>query len=44
MLLGALGSLPDLEEVRPVGGTARNGEEVLKLVKEHKADVCRVDI
>lgn len=44
LLLGALGSLLDLEEDMQVVGMARNGEEVLKLVKEHKPDVCIMDI
>jgi two-component system response regulator DesR len=44
MLLGALSSLLDLEEDMEVVGTARNGEEALTLVKQHKPDICIMDI
>ncbi len=44
MLLGALGSLLDLEDDMEVVGKASNGEEVLELVKEKKPDVCIMDI
>jgi two-component system, NarL family, response regulator DesR len=44
MLLGALGSLLDLEEDMEVVGMASNGEEVIKLVKEKQPDVCIMDI
>lgn len=44
MLLGALGSLLDLEEDMEVIGKARNGEEALALVKKHKPDICIFDI
>ncbi|MCF6409726.1 response regulator [Pseudalkalibacillus salsuginis] len=44
MLLGALGSLLDLEEDMEVVGKARNGEEALTLVKEHQPDICIMDI
>ncbi|MGY0694812.1 response regulator [Virgibacillus sp. FSP13] len=44
MLLGALGSLLDLEEDMEVIGKARNGEEALTLVKRHKPDICIMDI
>ncbi|WP_408011452.1 response regulator [Pseudalkalibacillus sp. A8] len=44
MLLGALGSLLDLEEDMEVVGKARNGEEALALVKEHQPDICIMDI
>ncbi|RBW68635.1 response regulator transcription factor [Bacillus taeanensis] len=44
MLLGALGSLLDLEEDMEVVGKARNGEEALALVKKHKPDICIMDI
>ena len=40
MLLGALGSLLDLEEDMKVIGKAENGEEAVRLVKELKPDVC----
>ncbi|NEU31783.1 response regulator transcription factor [bacterium LRH843] len=44
MLLGALGSLLDLEEDMEVVGKARNGEEALELVKRHNPDICIMDI
>lgn len=44
MLLGALGSLLDLEEDMEVIGKARNGEEALALVKQHQPDICIMDI
>lgn len=44
MLLGALGSLLDLEEDMEVVGKAKNGEEALGLVKQHHPDVCIMDI
>ncbi|WLD92607.1 response regulator transcription factor [Alkalihalobacillus sp. AL-G] len=44
MLLGALGSLLDLEEDMEVVGKARNGEEALAMVKEHQPDICIMDI
>ncbi|WP_227937950.1 response regulator transcription factor [Alkalihalobacillus deserti] len=44
MLLGALGSLLDLEEDMEVVGKARNGEEALTLVKQHQPDICIMDI
>lgn len=44
MLLGALGSLLDLEEDIEVVGKAKNGEEAIKLVKELKPDICVMDI
>lgn len=44
MLLGALGSLLDLEEDMEVVGKARNGEEALALVKQHDPDICIMDI
>lgn len=44
MLLGALGSLLDLEEDMEIVGMANNGEEVIKLVKEKQPDVCIMDI
>lgn len=44
MLLGALGSLLDLEEDMEVVGKASNGEEAIALVKQHKPDVCIMDI
>lgn len=44
MLLGALGSLLDLEADMHVAGTARNGEEAIKLVKQHQPDICLMDI
>jgi len=44
LLLGALGSLLDLEADLEVVGKARNGEEALQLVKQHQPDVCIMDI
>ncbi|MFC0558956.1 response regulator transcription factor [Halalkalibacter alkalisediminis] len=44
MLLGALGSLLDLEEDMEVVGKARNGEEALSLVKQLQPDICIMDI
>ncbi|WP_332692830.1 response regulator transcription factor [Halalkalibacter lacteus] len=44
MLLGALGSLLDLEADMEVVGKARNGEEALALVKQHQPDICIMDI
>lgn len=44
MMLGALGSLLDLEKDMKVVGMATNGEEVMKLVQLHKPDICVMDI
>ena len=44
MVLGALGSLLDLEEDMEVVGKANNGEEALKLIEQLKPDVCIMDI
>ncbi|MCM3785067.1 response regulator transcription factor [Neobacillus mesonae] len=44
MLLGALASLLDLEEDMKVIGRANNGEDAVKLVHEHKPDICIMDI
>lgn len=44
MLLGALGSLLDLEEDMEVVGKARNGEEALKLINRLQPDICIMDI
>ncbi|MEN1966752.1 response regulator transcription factor [Lentibacillus sp. N15] len=44
MLLGALGSILDLEEDMEVVGKARNGEEALALVKQCNPDICIMDI
>ncbi len=44
MLLGALGSLLDLEEGMEVVGQASNGEEACQLVKQHQPDICIMDI
>ncbi|MCP3030841.1 response regulator transcription factor [Halobacillus sp. A1] len=44
MLLGALGSLLDLEEDMEVVGTANNGEEAIDLVKQLDPDICIMDI
>ncbi len=44
MLLGALGSLLNLEEDMEVVGMAENGEKVISLVHDLKPDVCIMDI
>ncbi|RDW22428.1 DNA-binding response regulator [Oceanobacillus arenosus] len=44
LLLGALGSLLDLEEDMEVVGKASNGEEALALVKQQQPDICIMDI
>ncbi|CUB27201.1 Transcriptional regulatory protein DegU [Bacillus subtilis] len=44
MLLGALGSLLDLEEDMTVIGQALNGEEALKAILKLEPDVCIMDI
>ncbi len=44
MLLGALGSLLDLEDDMEVVGQASNGEEVIKLVRDLNPDICIMDI
>lgn len=44
MLLGALGSLLNLEDDMEVVGKAKNGEEALHLVYKHEPDICIMDI
>jgi len=44
LLLGALGSLLDLEKDMQVVGKAKNGEEAIKLVDELQPDICIMDI
>ncbi|TFE02154.1 response regulator transcription factor [Jeotgalibacillus salarius] len=44
MLLGALGSLLDLEDDMEVIGKAKNGEEAVEMVKSLKPDICIMDI
>jgi len=44
MLLGALGTLLDLEEDMEVVGKAGNGEEALTLIKKRQPDICVMDI
>ncbi|NHC38347.1 response regulator transcription factor [Bacillus sp. MM2020_1] len=44
MLLGAMGSLLNLEEDMEVVGQASNGEEALALVHQSLPDVCIMDI
>ncbi|RKD68137.1 MULTISPECIES: response regulator transcription factor [Sinobaca] len=44
MLLGALGSILDLEEDMTVIGKAKNGQEAVTLVNQFNPDVCIMDI
>ncbi|SES22891.1 response regulator transcription factor [Psychrobacillus sp. OK032] len=44
MVLGALGSLLDLEEDMEVVGKANNGEEALMLIEQLQPDICIMDI
>jgi two-component system, NarL family, response regulator DesR len=44
MLLGAFGSLLNLEEDMEVVGKASNGEEAVSLVQKLKPDICIMDI
>jgi two-component system response regulator DesR len=44
MLLGALGSLLDLERDMEVVGKAVNGEQALELVHLYRPDICIMDI
>ncbi|WP_313799354.1 response regulator transcription factor [Cytobacillus sp.] len=44
MMLGALGSLLNLEEDMEVVGKANNGKEAVTLVKQHRPDICIMDI
>ena len=44
MLLGALGSLLNLEDDMEVVGKASNGKEALALVEEFQPDICIMDI
>ncbi|AZU61302.1 response regulator transcription factor [Neobacillus mesonae] len=44
MLLGAFGSLLNLEEDMEVVGQATNGEEAVSLVKKLQPDICIMDI
>jgi len=44
MMLGALGSLLNMEDDMEVVGQARNGEQAVKLVKELEPDICIMDI
>jgi two-component system, NarL family, response regulator DesR len=44
MLLGALGSLLNLEDDMEVVGQARNGVEAIKLVGQFQPDICIMDI
>ncbi len=44
MVLGALGSLLNLEDDMEVVGMVNNGQEAISLVKELKPDICMMDI
>lgn|SRR5699024_5285321 len=44
MMLGALGSLLNMEDDFEVIGMAKNGEEAVELVRELKPDICIMDI
>lgn len=44
MMLGALGSLLNLEDDIEVVGKADNGEDAIALVQKHQPDVCIMDI
>ncbi|MFD1778154.1 response regulator [Fredinandcohnia salidurans] len=44
MVLGALGSLLNLEDDMEVVGMANNGQEAITLAKELKPDICMMDI
>ncbi|HLS60334.1 MAG TPA: response regulator transcription factor [Virgibacillus sp.] len=44
MLLGALGSLLDLEDDMEVVGKAKNGQQALDLVNKFNPDICIMDI
>jgi two-component system, NarL family, response regulator DesR len=44
MLLGALGSLLDLEEDMVVVGKASDGAKAIELVRLHEPDICIMDI
>ncbi|BFI98963.1 response regulator transcription factor [Priestia sp. Y58] len=44
MMLGALGSLLNLEDDMEVVGKASNGEQAVSLAKQHQPDICVMDI
>ncbi|MGL4819035.1 MAG: response regulator [Bacilli bacterium] len=44
MLLGAFGSLLNLEDDMTVVGQATNGEDAVALVQQHQPDICIMDI
>lgn len=44
MMLGALGSLLNMEDDMEVVGMAKNGQEAVQLVKAHTPDICIMDI
>ncbi|MFB8735457.1 response regulator [Bacillus sp. SL00103] len=44
MLLGALGSLLDLEDDMTVVGKGTNGQDAIDFAKKHPVDICLMDI
>ncbi|KPN15944.1 response regulator transcription factor [Bacillus safensis] len=44
MLLGALGSLLDLEDDMTVVGKGTNGQDAIDFAKKHAVDICLMDI
>lgn len=44
MLLGALGSLLNLEEDMTVVGQGTSGQDAIDFVKKHAPDICLMDI
>lgn len=44
MLLGALGSLLDLEDDMKVVGKGTNGKDAIDFAQKHPVDICLMDI